>query len=385
MQKMKILLTNFHTKNGGGHVTYLRNLTQLNKHEGITIGVASPQKSKLYKILKDSKYEYLYHCDFPAKLKELQNVIIAIKNFRNIISNFKPDIIHANGGADLSIVIWSTFFYHRFKIVRTHHAIKRIGKDFYHKLIYSNFVDMSIYVSRTSMLISQQNGLQPRKYRVIPNGIDLDLFRRKEKSKAIISELGLDKKDFIFGSCAGLGHYKRVDIFLQAASLIKNLDFKIVVLGQKDQEIGLRKIAKDLGINDRFIYGGFHNDVIPYLSTFDVGFIMSDKIETISFAAREMMAMGIPLLSSNFSGLSENVSHGLSGYLVDPHNVEKISEYMKAFIQMDKESLEQFSINSRTFSECNFSLSEQLNSHLEIYKSIMGFEVPKDRELKKGP
>lgn len=352
-------------------MTYVNSLIRLNQHASTTIGVASPRKSRIYRILKNSNYPYLYDCDFPAKLKEIHNSINAVKIFKKVISSFNPDIIHANGGADLMIVICSKFFNRQFKIVRTHHAIKQIGKDLYHRYLYSKIVAMNIYVSKTSMLISQRNGLQPQKYKVIPNGVDLDSFKRQKKSKIILAKLGLKEKDFIFGSSAGLGAYKRVDLFLKAASLIKNLNFKIVLIGQKQPEIRLRKMAKNLEIDDRLIFAGFQDDVIPYVSIFDVGFIMSDRIETISFAAREMMGMGIPLLSSNFSGLSENVAHGLTGYLVNPNDVKKVSEYMKLFIQMDKESLEKFSIQSRNFSEYNFSLLEQLDSHLEVYNSII--------------
>ena len=69
---MRILLTNFHPKKGGGHVTYVNSLIRLNQHASTTIGVASPRKSRIYRILKNSNYPYLYDCDFPAKLKDMR-------------------------------------------------------------------------------------------------------------------------------------------------------------------------------------------------------------------------------------------------------------------------------------------------------------------------
>ena len=199
------MLTNFHPKGGGGHVTYIDTLIKINNDSQYVIGVASPESSYIYKHLKSRGYKYLYSCDFPGKIqKELPDIISSIKRFRGIVKHFGPDIVHANGGADLFIVLWSYPFGASYSIVRTHHAIKGLGNDIYHRYIYRHLVKENIYVSKTSMAISHSKGLKPKNTVVIQNGVDLDYFYPTIKNKKLATKYGIDDETFCFGSCAAL-------------------------------------------------------------------------------------------------------------------------------------------------------------------------------------
>jgi glycosyltransferase involved in cell wall biosynthesis len=103
----------------------------------------------------------------------------------------------------------------------------------------------------------------------------------------------------------------------------------------------------------------------------DVGFILSDSIETLSIAAREMLAMGKPLISSSFSGLRENVVDGYNGILVRPGNVDDIASAMNRFLEMSSDQLAQFSANARAYAEANFSSKAQLQRHSAVYEQVM--------------
>jgi glycosyltransferase involved in cell wall biosynthesis len=63
------------------------------------------------------------------------------------------------------------------------------------------------------------------------------------------------------------------------------------------------------------------------VAAFDVGFVLSRR-ETLSFACREMMAMGKPVIVSNSGGLPENVEAGVSGWIVAPHAHERIAHLL---------------------------------------------------------
>ncbi|MCC3262472.1 glycosyltransferase, partial [Paenibacillus polymyxa] len=58
------------------------------------------------------------------------------------------------------------------------------------------------------------------------------------------------------------------------------------------------------------------HDVRSFVAALDVGFVLSSEMETISFACREMMAMGVPVIVSNAGGLAENVHAGLDSWVV---------------------------------------------------------------------
>jgi L-malate glycosyltransferase len=366
----RVLITNFHPTGGGGHVPYIEALTKLSDTQEHVIGVAAPKTSRIYEYLKTRSYPHLYTCDFPAKIqKELPSILNSFCKFNKIVDDFKPDIVHTNGGADLFIALWSRPFFRYYKVIRTHHAINSLSKDPYHKYLYQQAVSANIYVSKSSMELSTAKGLLPSNAIVIENGIDLTRYQPLAKDNSLSKQYGIFEDTFCFGSCAGTGKYKRIDIMIRAASMIKNKNFKILVLGEKSSGDKLMDLATSLGVK-QFEYCGFHKDVIPYISLFDAGFILSDSIETISFAAREMMAMGKPLISSSFSGLKENVLDGINGLLVKPDNVEEVAEAMNIFLEMGKDKLNSFSIQARNFSKLNFDINQQLEKHSSLYINL---------------
>ncbi len=121
----------------------------------------------------------------------------------------------------------------------------------------------------------------------------------------------------------------------------------------------------------RFKHCGFHKDVRGFVSLLDVGFVLSDSIETISFAAREMLAMGKSLISSSYSGLKENVVDGYNGIMVRPGSVDDVVSAMNRFLEMSSDELARFSANARSYAEKNFSVKKQLEQHSVVYDRWM--------------
>ncbi len=368
----KILMTNFHPRGGGGHVTYIHSLLALQDMNDVRVAVAAPATSRLYRNLKEAGYPDLYACEFPGKpQKELPSIIRSIRRFRTIVADFKPDIVHVNGGPDLSIAVWS----HpsgKYRIVRTHHAIKRLSRDFYHSYVYNRRVAQNIYVSRASMEMSHAGGLIPNGSIVIPNGVDLVRFRPNfPKDRGFAAQLGLPDNTFVFGSCAGTDPYKRVDLAIAAAAQVETeRPFAILAIGDEEDGRRLQEKAKASGVA-QFKYCGFHKDVRGFVSLLDVGFILSDAIETISFAAREMLAMGKPLISSSFAGLRENVVDGYNGILIRPGNVDDVVAAMSRFLDMPPDELTRCSANARSYAEDNFCIEKQLQQHLAVYENAL--------------
>ena len=200
----------------------------------------------------------------------------------------------------------------------------------------------------------------------------MEYYKPIVKDQVLTTRIGVGQRDFVFGSVAGLGAHKRVDVIVKAASEMKNeRQFKIVLLGHEE---GARKIlafGRDLGVENRIIYAGMVEDVRPYISIFDVGFVLSDSIETISYAAREMMAMGTPLISSSYCGLRENVDEGVNGYLVRPGNVDEVKKAMVSFLEMSNDQYVSFRTAAREKAVKNFSVAQQISGLEEVYREAV--------------
>ncbi len=240
--------------------------------------------------------------------------------------------------------------------MRHHRAVKGLHDDLYHRWLYGRRVAANIYVSRGAMELCHRQGMvPPGPCHVIYNGIDTAHFAPRPCDPELRRALGIGPDEFVFGSCAGLGNYKRVDLMLRAAAALKEMfAFKVLVLGPADQFARLGQLAAELGIADRFVHGGRQVDVRPWVACFDVGFVLSDRIETLSNAAREMLAMGKPLISSSYTGLTENFSAGEQGLFVEPGDLASLLEAATAFLTMPAAQRAAMGEAARTHSVTNF-------------------------------
>ncbi|MCS7063213.1 MAG: glycosyltransferase family 4 protein [Methylacidiphilales bacterium] len=205
----------------------------------------------------------------------------------------------------------------------------------------------------------------------LKNGVDLEHFRPRPPDHSLAASLGIDPDSLCIGSCAGTGAYKRIDLMIEAARRLQpGRPVTIIVLGNAVSGKAYEERAQRAGL-DRFIYAGFHQDVRPYVSLFHVGFILSDRIETISYAAREMMAMGRPLISSSFSGLKDNVRDGVDGWLVRPGNVKDIVHVLERLRKMPPQELHGFGLRARQAAEERFDMRQQLRKHADLYTSLV--------------
>lgn len=351
----RILLTNFHPRFSGGHASSIMRITTSWLAEHFDFAVAVPGASDIFARCNEAGVR-AFACDYPGKVSEIADIITNILNFRRIVREFSPCIIHCNGGADLKIASWSYPFTRTLRFVRHHRAVKGLGNDPYHRWLYGRRVAANIYVSHGAMTLCHQQGMAPPSAcQVIYNGIDTAHFAPRPCDAELRRSLGIGPTEFVFGSCAGLGNYKRIDLMIRSAHVLKDhYAFKILVLGADELFPKLAALAQELGVADRLIYGGRHVDVRPYIACFDSGFVLSDRIETLSNAAREMLSMGKPLISSAYTGLTENFIDGKQGIFVTPGDLDTLVSAIKSMLTMPAEQRRIMAESARTHAVAYF-------------------------------
>ncbi len=374
----RILLTNFHPNGGGGHVTFIRSILQSPLALHYQFGVASPPGSLALKTAQDLGIP-AFPCWFPGSLREIPDVLRAVSAFGAICGDFRPDLIHCNGGRDHSIVLYRRWWDNGDEpVVRTHHAIRQLPNTPYHQWLLTRATALNTFVCHSAHSLSTAGkALKVQNYAVVENGVDLAHFAPISPDQDLQRQLGLEPGVRVFGSCAGLGSYKRVDLLMRAASRLREkYPFRILALGGEAAGREYIALAKSLGLEDRFIYGGFQTDVRPWCSLFDVGFILSDRIETISFAAREMLAMGIPLISSTYAGLVENVEDGYNGWRVRPGSVDDVEEAMVRMLELNPEELRVMGANARAKAQRSFGIDRQTEGMDQVYTQVLRKRAP---------
>jgi len=81
---------------------------------------------------------------------------------------------------------------------------------------------------------------------------------------------------------------------------------------------GLRSKVHELGLEENFTFFGYLQDYLQVVNAMDIVVAPSLSQEDSPLATLEAMSLAIPVVASSLAGLSEQVIHADTGYLVEP-------------------------------------------------------------------
>ncbi len=369
---MNLLITNYHPHGGGGHTTYILSLAKNLRKHGIIPIVACPDSSRLYSLMAREGLKVIA-CDFPNKLKEMRGVARAVKNMRLIIRDNHIDLVHVNGSPDHWILAYyKVLFGSDIPVIRTRHGMQHVPDSLAAKFM-NGLISATITVCDAQQKIySGQRAFRGHRIFVIPNGVDHRHFSPRPASNEIREKYGIKDGDLVIGSTAGIAWYKGVPEFLTAAApVIKNKRFiKIMLVGGSNPENPYRALTDRLGISENIIFTGFQTDVREYISVFDIGFVFSKSVETISYAAREMMMMGKPVIVSDFGGLPENITDGVDGFVIKGMDVKLLADTLHK-ISNNRDLAAELGRKARQKAEAAFKEDDFLESTAAAYENCL--------------
>jgi glycosyltransferase involved in cell wall biosynthesis len=163
-------------------------------------------------------------------------------------------------------------------------------------LATDRFSDATIAVSPRvrDRLISW--GVEQRKIRVIPNGLDFERFAfDPEARETARAEFGIGPKDFVVGSVGRLHLHKRHDLLLEATVPLLRRGSWLLLVGEGSERSRLQRLVREAGVGHRTIFAGEREDIPQLLSTMDV-FAAPSQEETFGLAAIEALASGLPVV-----------------------------------------------------------------------------------------
>ncbi len=167
-------------------------------------------------------------------------------------------------------------------------------------------------------------GADPHKIRIVPCGVDIDLFRPIPQQEAR-DRLGLDNGKYII-FVGRLEPLKGLDILLDALAILvrRERDVRLLIAGGNlDSEVArqLRHCVETFKLDDhvRFL-GPVDQKELPYYYCAANLCAMPSFYESFGMVAIEAMACGTPVVASRAGGLQFTVLDGESGYLVAPGN-----------------------------------------------------------------
>lgn len=353
---MKILLTNFHEGDGGGHTTYLMALARglRDRHE---IHLAAPPDSRLYREAGAVGGVHAIAQPFPNGLNKLAESLRARRQLRDYLRTHAFDIVHVNGSADHRMVLSALrFLDRRPRVVVTKHNSKPIA-GVGHRW-RARRTDLAIAVSDDTRRMLEASPYRRCRPTTVHNGVDIVRFHPWPAGAAESERARhADGATLLLGSNAGTADHKGwMDLIEAVATLDDDARRRVrVLLCGKPLSSAQWSRVDALGLRDTVRHAGMLDDVRPMIAAIDAGFVLSYAIETISFACREMMAMGKPVLVSNYAGLPENIEPGVDGWCVPVRDRAAIAQAVTAMLA-DPSQLTRMGDRARDRAERDFGL-----------------------------
>lgn len=177
-------------------------------------------------------------------------------------------------------------------------------------------VDLVISPSPGMQAVLQRLGVDiPIK--VIPNGVDLGLFKHNTPGRNRV-EFGFKAEDVILVYMGRIAPEKNLDFLLRAFARVASADARIqlLVIGGGPYLPSLKELAGKLKIEGRVVFTGLvRNDEIPaYLSACDL-FVTASVTEVHPLSIIEAMAVGLPVLGIDSPGVSDTIRDGITGFI----------------------------------------------------------------------
>ncbi len=176
--------------------------------------------------------------------------------------------------------------------------------------------------------IVRHYGLLESKIHVIYNGINFkyfDLSHRKRIREDLRKRLGILSSETALVFVGSGFERKGLKVLVNAVGcMIKDNGFsvKLIVIGKGKRKY--KRLSKRLGLEDNILFTGPVDDVRDYYFCGDI-FVLPSLYEPFSNACLEAMACGLPVVTSRVNGVSEVITHGEDGYILDdPKDVLEI-------------------------------------------------------------
>lgn len=295
-------------------------------------------QNKLNEILKEEKFDIIYSdffaCDYVKKVKSP----VILEFFSPLL--YRQEIFWKHGLLKDKLFVASTYFLYKFFEV--------------HK--YRKF-DAGIFVTKTHLELSKP--YIPRKYFVIPPGVDTNYFKPMK-----IPE---DNLILFTGSMSYIPNVLSVIHFIKKIyPTVKKEVSKVrfYVVGRSPDRRLLELSNKDNSI----IITGAVNDVRPYFSKASV-FVNPIIVDDggIKNKVLEAMAMGKAIVSTSLGARDIGATHRENMLIAD--NPKEFSDNVIHLLQ-DEELRKKLGRNARKFVKKNYSWDKQTEKLMKVFEVV---------------
>jgi len=213
-------------------------------------------------------------------------------------------------------------------------------------------------------------------------------FSERFKRVPDIVGYGIDSRDVFYGDSNLSVKYKNYRVLLSVSRLIptKGIDLNLhalkniiskydnllyLIVGDGPFLGDLKTLTSNLGLDKyvKFIGQQSHNHVMEYMSICEI-FTMPSWQETFGLVYAEAMAHGKPIIGCRGQGVDGIVTHGKTGLLVKPKDVDSLVEAVDFLLSHSNEAQE-IGRRARDLVLEKYTWERSAEKLVEVYKDIL--------------
>ncbi|MGL5903373.1 MAG: glycosyltransferase, partial [Cetobacterium sp.] len=276
------------------------------------------------------------------------------------------DVIHTHIYSAQLWTAFSSYFLPAKRYITTEHNTNnnRRGKSIFRYLdrwMYSRYDEIvSIGQATQKNLIDWLGIKKIENYRIITNAIKLEKFYSiKGIDKSFLNE-NFKVDDILISMVGRFSQQKDHNTLLEALSYLPP-NIKLLLLGSGENKEAMKK-CEELFLSDRVYFLGYCSNASEIVKSCKIN-ILSSNWEGFGLAALESMAMGVPTIGSDVSGLKEVLENG--GLIFKKGDAFQLSNLIKKLISNNSFYIE---VSNRCILKSKeYSFEKMFNSYLEIY------------------
>jgi glycosyltransferase involved in cell wall biosynthesis len=292
----------------------------------------------------------------------------AVPSLRRRIAEGNYDIVHLHTKRAHALCLWLSRGKRLPKYVVTRRMDYAENKNLYTRHLYNRRVDGVVAISQAILDGLADAGVERRKIRLIPSGIDPSRFVAVDPT----DESPRDRDMATVGCLAVLEERKGIEFLLQAAGHLQSqgVRLKWLIGGDGTLRQTLENQARALGLSDSVTFLGFVAKPEEFLRRIDI-FVMPSLFEGLGVAALEAMAAGKPVVASRVGGLAESILDGQTGLLVAPRDGRAIADAVAQLVN-DPPMARQMGLQGRQRVLDRFTLAQMAAQNEAYYYELLG-------------
>ena len=211
----------------------------------------------------------------------------------------------------------------------------------------------------------------------IHNGIDPERVQAKISSKVIREKYGIMEDEKVIGVVGNIREWKGQEVIVRATAEIKKYfpTVKCLIIGDTANSEStyferLKKIIKELKIEDNVIFTGYQSNVSDHMNAMDVVVHTSISPEPFGRVLIEAMALSKPLIGSRDGAVVEIIDEGKTGLMFEPGNSDDLAQAVTSLLEKTEYARE-LGVNGRRRIDEEFHINKNVEKTQSLYQSLL--------------